>query len=233
MADSTWEEMSLPKRFVGIVVGIPFVLLLVMFFFVGPLQLVMTSCDLLRMNRQAIAEVSDVKVVDRRSDTRVEITYSFDVGGLGVESQRIYAGLGAFTSLTGGSVLAKKYQVGKLTPVYFDSTDVERCCLEFGWDKWSIGLTLIPWGFVAAIISYARRLIYFPVAMSCIFSGFGLLFFGSETIEVSKVHLYLIAFAFITIATIFHNYFKPVPTASAHEEVDKHASTSPSRSTAT
>ncbi len=171
------------------------VLLCLMMFFVGPIAIVVESFEMWCMDSQTLGTLKDLAIVrGGRGTSAVHVTYDFTVDGELLESTRLYPGfMGNYGTSTNGDALADSYQVGNQYPVYYDSANPSRVCLEYGWPKWSIGWTAFIWGMIGTIVSKNKKSRLWLVPLSLMLYGIALIAVGPHTVRPHELPWHLLA----------------------------------------
>ena len=197
----------------GTLVGIAFACLAFLFCLVAPIAILAETFDLIVMDAQTTGVVKNVEIVSGGKGTSAaRITYEFVHNGVQYESKRTFPGFwGNSGTYTGGAGLAQKFPVGKQSLVYFDSGNPTRCALEFGWHKWSVGLTAIVWGVIAMCYFSDRKSYLFLLSASFVAYGFGLILIVPFAIKPHEMHWHALAFG-ATIVWVWLVFRKEIQT---------------------
>ena len=170
-------------------------------FFGPPAALLCETYDMLTLSGTTTATVRKSEVISEDHETsRPVIRYAYRVGNVDYESDRYLPGfVGNFGGWTGGGSAVRNYPVGKVVVIHYRPTQPEHSCLEFGWHKWSIGLTLAIWGTGLAALLKRRFWPADSAALSSIplpvLAGFLLIGFGPNAVSPASLPWYALGFA--------------------------------------
>jgi hypothetical protein len=123
-----------------------------------PAALVWETYDMLSMSATTAATVRKSEVnTGAHGTSRPVIRYAYRVGGVAYESDRYLPGFaGNFGEWSGGGMAAWNFPVGREVVIHYRPAEPAHSCLEFGWHKWSLGLTLALCGTALAVFLQRR-----------------------------------------------------------------------------
>ena len=197
-----WVLMSrLLKKLFWTMVAIPFVALFLGMILGPPVFFVMETVDLFKMRGTAVGTVENVRIDRRRSTSRAVIHYSFDVGQQRYVSERYLPGFaGNQGGWTGGAAHAEEFPVGRKVTVYYDPHSPDRCALEYGWFKWTIGFWLGLWSMLLrpAACDFTKRSsnkskLLWCAANATLIYGIALIIAGPNAVRVRELGWHLLA----------------------------------------
>jgi hypothetical protein len=138
------------------------ILVIGIFFFLGPIALICETWELLRMDETTNATIVSSRVgvgarVGRaRDNPRPIIEYDYMVAGQAYRSSRLMPGfLGNVSGWPKTERIFSDYQVGQVVPIYYGASDPARAVLFRGWFRASMLATAFVWGILA--IEASRR----------------------------------------------------------------------------
>jgi len=193
-------------------------------FFGPPIALLAESIDMLRMRSTADGTLDEISVrLDYKGRSRPVFRYSFRAAGQRYESDRYLPGFAAnYGRWTGGRAVARDYQVGQAVTIHYSASDPNRCALEYGWFKVSLGFTLAVWGMLIGGISHReRRRTHYPDHVSraggaCILYAVALLLLGPTVVRPSELHWHALAWcAAFAVVSLYH-LVRQRPTPQGH-----------------
>jgi|GEM_PF-6635635 len=165
------------------VAGLIFIPLLLALLFAMPLEFCVSSWHLWRAGAATEGRVISFKeeTVERKrqSYTRNLVRYGYTVDGRSYEGDRVRAGWISSQSYAGGGEdNLKPLSPGSQITVWHDPAHPEFALLEYGWPKWSVGVSLAVWGMVVGWfvfdpedISRRSRVLYGLTRGTCLLGG--------------------------------------------------------------
>lgn len=127
--------------------GIVFVPLFLMLLFGMPLEFLISSWHLYRVDARTEGKVIESEVRRHKGGERSALRYSYQVGGTTYTSDRVEAGLVSNRSFqSGGGGFARSAPFGSSMTVYYDSSAPGFSLAAYGWPKWSVGFSMAVWG---------------------------------------------------------------------------------------
>jgi hypothetical protein len=175
------------------------VVLIILFFFGAPIATAWETRDIIRMRETTPATVLTAESLRGRP----VITYSYTINGQNFKSDRYLPGFwGNRGRWTGGGSAVKHFQPGQMVIIHYDPDDPARCCLEWGWFKWSVGFMLGVWGgFLKNISTSSKGRFSLPqdsrwaligriAGVAGILYGVGLAIFGPDAVRIHELHLH-------------------------------------------
>jgi hypothetical protein len=114
---------------------------------VPPAAVIWETYDMLTMTGTTTATVRKSEAVWEGEGWHPVIEYAYRVGGADYLSNRYLPGFfGNWGSWSGSGSVVRNYPVGKQVVIHYRPGEPAHSGLEFGWFKWSIGITLAFWG---------------------------------------------------------------------------------------
>jgi hypothetical protein len=162
------------KQLVSALLAIVFVPLILVLFFLFPVEFCVASWQLAHLDGQTTGEVLESSVSYFKGGSRSDIRYLYLVEGKEYVSNCVRVGFLSGSSYeTGGGDLAAKLKPGMTPSVYYSKADPRRSVLEYGWPKWSIGFSLVVWGLACGQrFKRGQHLIGYAVTRAMTLSGF-------------------------------------------------------------
>jgi hypothetical protein len=137
------------QNVVGVLVGLLLALLslgLVASFLSAPIDVAWCTWDMTRMRCVAQARIDKVGLRASPGWALVapDVSYSYRVAGKQYRSRRFLPGfLPNHTVWSTGDAAVYEYRPGDQVLIHYDPADPQRSCLEYGWFKWSVAVTVV------------------------------------------------------------------------------------------
>ncbi len=141
-----------------LVIAIPFVVALL---FLMPFEFCVASWHLVRAKSTVEGTVLAASASHSKkhwSDTRSLVTYSYEVDGKQFTGQRVRAGwLSETVHESGGAAFAQGLKSGDRVTVHYDPAAPDFSLLDYGWPKWSLGISMLVWGLWIGSLIFPRK----------------------------------------------------------------------------
>jgi hypothetical protein len=168
-------------------------------FLVPPAAVIWESYDMLTMTATTTATVRKSEATFDGEGWHPVIQYAYRVGGADYLSDRYLPGFfGNWGSWSGSGAVVGNYPVGKQVVIHYRPGEPAHSCLEYGWFKWSVGVTLMIWGM--GLVVLLQRLGWLPLGGTGFWiplpflGGFVLVAIGPNAVGPAVLPWYVLGF---------------------------------------